>query len=51
MEAKIEELAQEIPQLNVKEYLEKVGEEFIELTFMPLDDVWERELGNLFDDE
>ena len=51
MEAKIEELEEEIPQLNVKEYMEKVGEDFIELTFMPLDDVWERELGNLFDDE
>ena len=31
--------------------MDKVGEEFIEMTFMPLDDVWERELGNLFDDE
>jgi predicted ATP-grasp superfamily ATP-dependent carboligase len=51
MEAKIEELQKEIPQLNVKEYMDKVGEEFIEMTFMPLDDVWERELGNLFDDE
>jgi predicted ATP-grasp superfamily ATP-dependent carboligase len=51
METKIEEMGKEIPQLNIKEYMDKVGEEFIEMTFMPLDDVWERELGNLFDDE
>jgi proteasome assembly chaperone (PAC2) family protein len=51
METKIEELGQEISQLNIEEYMEKVNEEFIEMTFMPLDDVWERELGNLFDDE
>jgi len=51
MEDKIEELQKEIPQLNIKEYMAQVGEEFTEMTFMPLDDVWERELGNLFDDE
>jgi proteasome assembly chaperone (PAC2) family protein len=51
MEDKIQELQKEIPQLNIKEYMDKVGEEFVEMTFMPLDDVWERELGNLFDDE
>jgi proteasome assembly chaperone (PAC2) family protein len=51
IEDKIEELEKEIPQLKVKKYLEKINQEFTEMTFMPLDDVWERELGNLFDDE
>jgi proteasome assembly chaperone (PAC2) family protein len=51
MVEKIKELQEEIPQLNIKEYMDKVDEEFTEMTFMPLDDVWERELGNLFDDE
>ncbi len=51
MTEKVEELEKEIPQLNVKEYIDKLGKEFVEMTFMPLDDVWERELGDLFDDE
>jgi predicted ATP-grasp superfamily ATP-dependent carboligase len=51
MEKKVKEMEKEIPQLNIREYMEKVGEEFTEMTFMPLDDVWERELGDLFDNE
>ena len=47
----IDELEKEMPQIKVKEYIQKVRQEFTELTFMPLDEVWERELGNLFDDE
>ena len=47
--AKIDELAREMPQLKVKEYLAQVNEEFTERQFMPLDEVWERELGDLFD--
>ena len=47
---KIEELAQEMPQLNIKEYLEQLDEAFEERQFMPLDEVWARELGDLFDD-
>lgn len=50
MEAKIEALEQEMPQLNVTEYLAKITKDFNERTFMPLDDVWERELGDLLDD-
>ena len=47
---KIDELAREMPQLKVKEYLEKVNKEFTERQFMPLDEVWARELGDLLDD-
>jgi predicted ATP-grasp superfamily ATP-dependent carboligase len=50
MDAKIDELEREMPQLKIKEYLEKLAEDFAEMSFMPLDDVWERELGDLFED-
>ncbi|MBV7338896.1 PAC2 family protein [Chloroflexi bacterium TSY] len=50
MDVKINELTKEMPQLNVVEYLEAVAEDFTEHPFMPLDDVWERELGDLFKD-
>jgi proteasome assembly chaperone (PAC2) family protein len=50
MEEQMEELARQAPQLEVHSYLEKIDEEFTEKPFMPLDDVWERELGDLLDD-
>ena len=50
MTAKINKLENEMPQLKIKEYMEKLTEDFKEISFMPLDDVWERELGDLFDD-
>jgi proteasome assembly chaperone (PAC2) family protein len=50
MSTKIRALEEEMPQLKIKEYIEKLTEEFQETSFMPLDDVWERELGDLLDD-
>ncbi len=50
MEEQLEELSQQAPQLDVQSYLQKLDEEFTENPFMPLDDVWERELGDLLDD-
>lgn len=50
MDDQIQELAQEMPQLPVSEYLDQVNSEFTEQSFMPLDDIWARELGDLFDD-
>jgi proteasome assembly chaperone (PAC2) family protein len=50
MSAKIKALEEEMPQLKIKEYIEKLTADFQENSFMPLDDVWERELGDLFDD-
>lgn len=47
MAAKILELEDKAPQLKVREYLARVTQDFEEKTFMPLDDVWERELGDL----
>lgn len=50
MEDKIAELEQKAPQLKIREYLENLNDEFVELPFMPLDEVWARELGDLLDD-
>lgn len=51
IESDIEELANELPQLNIRDYLNQLNREFTERSFMPLDDIWERELGNLFDED
>jgi proteasome assembly chaperone (PAC2) family protein len=50
MDAKIAELEQTVPQLGVREYLARLSEAFDEVTFDPLDDVWEDELRRLFGD-
>jgi predicted ATP-grasp superfamily ATP-dependent carboligase len=50
MSAKIEELDKKAPQLNIREYINDLASDFTEMTFMPLDDVWERELGDLLDE-
>ncbi len=49
IDEKIVELDEELPQVDVRAYLESIAEDFEEMPFMPLDDVWERELGDLFD--
>lgn len=50
MSAKIDELEQKLPQLKIREYIEKVSGDFTETSFMPLSDVWKRELDDLFED-
>jgi proteasome assembly chaperone (PAC2) family protein len=51
IDSDIQDLAQELPQLNIKEYMRKLDEDFDVRAFMPLDDIWEQELGNLFDED
>jgi proteasome assembly chaperone (PAC2) family protein len=51
MDAKISELERKLPQLEVREYLAELDEEFTERHFSPLGDVWERGLSDLFGDE
>jgi proteasome assembly chaperone (PAC2) family protein len=51
MNSELDELDRNMPQLKVKAYLETLASEFTEKPFMPLDDLWERELKDLFDDE
>jgi proteasome assembly chaperone (PAC2) family protein len=50
MDSKVDELERTMPQLKVREYIEKLTKDFTEMPFMPLGDVWERELGDLFGD-
>ncbi|MCA9971768.1 MAG: PAC2 family protein [Anaerolineales bacterium] len=51
LDDKIAQMEQEMPQLNVREYLDTLDTEFTELPFMPLDDVWAEGLDELFGDE
>lgn len=50
IEQDLSELIRDMPQLNIDEYMRQLSAEFTERSFMPLDDVWAEELGNLFDD-
>ena len=52
MDAKIQALEEQMPQLDVRDYLARVAEDFTEMTFEPLDEVWVRGLDDLdlFDD-
>lgn len=50
VDSKIEELDRKAPQLSVKDYMARLSEEFEEVLFDPLDDVWEEELRRLFDE-
>jgi proteasome assembly chaperone (PAC2) family protein len=51
VDAKVDELDGLAPQLGVREYLDQLSEEFAEVTFQPLDDVWEEEFRRLFEDD
>lgn len=51
VDARVEEIERTAPELNVREYFAQLAEDFTEMTFDPLDDVWEEELKRLFDDE
>ncbi len=48
--AKVDELQNKMPEVNVKAYIESLSANFNETPFMPLD-VWERGLSDLFDDK
>jgi proteasome assembly chaperone (PAC2) family protein len=50
VDAKVNELESMGPQLGVREYMNRISEAFVEKTFDPLDDVWEKELRRLLDD-
>lgn len=50
MASQVDEIERKTPQAQVREYMNKLSEEFNEVSFMPLDDVWGRELGDLFKD-
>lgn len=50
MEEKFDELKRKLPHLRLDEYLNRLAEEYEELSFMPLDDVWARELSDILQD-
>ena len=50
IDAKIAELDRELPELNVRAFMSEITDRFEETAFAPLDDIWEEELGDLFDD-
>ena len=51
MQAQIDELDEKMPQLKIKEQLEKLGQDFQETPFLPLDDVWRHGLEDIFNDD
>ena len=51
MAAKIDELSQLAPELGVSEYFQRLSDNFNEVAFDPLDDVWEDELRRLLDED
>lgn len=46
---KVEEMEEAAPQWSVRDYMDRLSEEFDEMLFEPLDEVWEDELRRLFD--
>ncbi|MFN2138462.1 MAG: PAC2 family protein [Candidatus Promineifilaceae bacterium] len=51
IDKRIGELEEEMPQLGIREYLSQVEEQFTEMQFVKLDEVWEDELKNLFGED
>ena len=51
IDAQIDELVREMPEVDIRRYMEAVEADFTERTFLPLDDLWAEELGDLFDDD
>jgi len=54
MDAKVDEIENEAPQLGLRDKLKEISADFKETPFIPLDDVWEDQLRHLldkFDDE
>ncbi len=51
IDAKIDEIDNLAPQLEVRHYMERLDKEFKEVIFEPLDDVWEEEFKRIFDED
>ena len=49
MDNKIEEIAKAFPEINIHEYMQQLEEDFDEVVFEPLQDLWEDEINRLFD--
>ena len=51
MDQQVADLDEQAPGLKVHEYLDRLSDEFTENSFMPMDDLWTRELRDLFDED
>jgi proteasome assembly chaperone (PAC2) family protein len=51
IDAKVDEIDREMPELNIRAYLGQLEADFDETEFDPLDSVWENELRRLLDDD
>lgn len=49
-DAKLDDLEKAMPQVRIRAHLDKLTENFVEPSFMPLDDVWKKGLSDLFKD-
>ena len=49
IESKVEEIESAAPQVGVRDYLMHLSDEFREITFNPLEDVWEQEIRRILD--
>jgi proteasome assembly chaperone (PAC2) family protein len=49
MDDKIEEIDRSAPEIDIRNYLQRLKDDFDETIFQPHDDFWEEELGRLFD--
>jgi proteasome assembly chaperone (PAC2) family protein len=50
IESKINDLEKNKPQLGVRAYLQQLSDNFNEVPFSPLDDVWEKNIGQLLNE-
>ncbi|HQE93930.1 MAG TPA: PAC2 family protein [Anaerolineae bacterium] len=51
IEAEIDKLEEETPDLQIREYIKTLSEDFTEKRFIPLGDMWTRGLRDLFDND
>ena len=49
IEAKVDEIESAAPDVGVRDYLLHLSDDFKEITFNPLDEVWEQEMRRIFD--
>jgi len=50
LDDEIEQLTKKAPELDVREYIQRLAKDFTETPFIPPDDFWEEKLRGLFDD-
>lgn len=50
IEDEVHALGAKMPDFDVLNFLEKVDEQYVEMPFMPVGDVWAEELGDIFDE-